>query len=130
MSVRKQIFRNINVAAINAGLRDGRFSLDIQPGEHSCRDDIPDWSLNEAGYEGHVTASHMGYGEINIRISLTKPCKLESSAWLERRDGKWLQIPERISSLFMSRVPRSMVGALLQNHVLPEGYKDSGPVKY
>jgi hypothetical protein len=147
VKVNKQCLRNINVAAINAGLVQGVFSL--QPGANW-------WPLGESGaFYDFVFApdigavcrvADIGFDELEFEtllcpdsfrlellkrwqrntLSWAKHCHAEAKGWLERRKGAWLQTSKPSSWNFRCR--RKIILSVLAAAQQPLGYSDHGPV--
>jgi hypothetical protein len=150
--MRKQCWRNINVAAINAGLVQGVFSL--QPGGNwwPAGQDCAFYDFAFAPGLGAVTrVRDIGFGELEFTTVLCantlraevlrqwkqrplfplgeirKQCYAEAIGWLERLKGAWLQTVTKVKSWNFT-CHKIVVPAVLGAASQPLGYADHGPV--
>lgn len=140
-SDRFKAWRNLCVAAINAGLDQRIFGLEEWDGPPGLDDDSRTWSeyrfdLPEIGRTVSVSAADIGYGEVSLHVALG--IEVERGRWgnadayahcdLERRTGGWLQTGRgqdkwqtgifRCKKLWLPRL------AVLD--IKPKGYADHG----
>lgn len=120
-SVRAAAWRNAMVAAINAGLERGVFTLDWGDGPET-RATYP---LQLAGTSFTVAVQRCGHwGELYFDVFVDGE-RMHASGWLERSEGKWLQVPSVLgkTSLSMSRKLQTQLAAA---EVEPRGYESHG----
>ena len=150
-SQRAVAWRNMMVAAINAGLAAGLFGLSEHenafllegydryrtPGNSHA---LFDFEL--AGARGRGYVGDAGFGELSIHASLWPApggdrwlrCsngnfhagEAFAWGWLERRDGVWLQSNAPGSCISVRREKLAVVAGAQVN---PHGYRDRGPLK-
>lgn len=131
-------WRNIMVAAINAGLDQGLFGLDSDdnrwPGDHAI------YRFGFAGMPAIASVNDIGFGELAIHVAVQPTERAEefitsdnaglyagdafASGWLERKSGKWLQGSEKPCNAFR----RNIMPIIADMTVSPRGYRTSGPV--
>jgi hypothetical protein len=139
-SPRSLAWRNALVAATNAGLEQGLFSL--RPGETCWSEDA---SPHGVGFSfmlgGNVPAFALvrdaGYDELEIKVALWlrpgadefivcsnagfREADVIATGWIERRRDAWLQ-----SSPNLFRCRKRRVGELAAVAIEPHGYCDHG----
>jgi hypothetical protein len=150
-SVRRRAWRNALVAAINEGI--GRRLFTVRPGDNRW----PGATIERHNRKAHVygfsigdipalaSVSDAGYDELSIHVALWPTNEgarwvecvnvgfyagdLYASAWLERRDGAWLQVSRSggLGQTFRCRRKRLNTAAALQME--PLGYADRGSFK-
>jgi hypothetical protein len=135
-SLRSLAWRNTVVAATNAGLEQGLFSL--RPGDNFWSGDGVGFSFMLGGnVPAFALARDAGFDELEIKVALwLKPGAEEfivccnagfreadviATAWIERRRGAWLQ-----SSPNLFRCRKRRVGELAAVAIEPHGYCDHG----
>ena len=132
MSTRKKAWRNVMVAAINAGLDQKVFDLDAGP------EGVVQFRFEIEGVPAVAHVSNAGWDELSISVALWPTAEGErwvscsnagflagdcfAHGWLERRKGQWLQTPGRPE--FQCRDARKATVEALA--VKPNGYADHG----
>jgi hypothetical protein len=136
---RRHAWRNLMVAAINAGLDQHVFELDGTSPDGRWRDpDLAVYEFSFCGLPALGCASDVGFDELIIQAALLPTRQRRdwvrfddagfragatfAVGWLERREGKWLQTSS--GRIFCCRV---RLLDLLTNAVIePAGYRDDG----
>lgn len=140
MTARHAAWRNMMVAAINAGLEQGWFGL--EPGDnrwpgaerhkpHMYGFDVGGItalaSVSDGGHDElwvHVALwpTHTSYEWINHDAAGLRAGEAFASGWVERRLGAWLQVGQ--SPRFNCRKDR--LNTVEKLRVKPQGYADNG----
>lgn len=135
---RSKAWRNIMVAAINAGLDQNIFGLGET--DNFWDGDSVTYHFNIANMHAIAAVRDIGFGELSIHVAVNPARDAEiwvrtfnagflagdgfASGWLERKNGKWLQTPSRSTGKF-----RATVLPVLSNITIePKGYSDQGQV--
>ncbi len=131
-------WRNMMVAAINAGLDQGVFGLDSDDnrwtGEHGI------YRFDFGGMPAIASARDIGFGELAIHVAVRPTDRAETlitlgnaglyagdafgSGWLERKGGKWLQDNGKPCNAFR----RDILPVIAATAVAPDGYQGNGRV--
>ena len=138
-TARRRAWRNLLVCAVNAGLRQGLFTLadgdNLWPraSSHPCDGYAYRFALPD-GIPAAAYVADVGWGELRIHatanpvgqlVSVSSPTLAAGDAFavgfLERKESKWLQ---RSTSLFRCR--REMMATLAALEIEPDGYADFG----
>lgn len=136
---RLRAWRNVMIAAINAGLDQKQFGLD--PDDNRWTGDRGVYHLAISGMPAIASVGDAGFGELAIKVAVKPRSDAEefikpftgpdepfrageafASGWLERRKGKWLQTSSRPLCYFR-RDLLPILGApeIRANGYLPEG---------
>ena len=149
---RSRAWRNMMIAAVNAGLEQGLFTLhpDGNKWPHADEDTHPEDTKNRGAiyrFEfGPVIAPAIawvgdaGWGELSIHVALWPTQDAErwivvgnggftvgeafASGWLERRKGAWLQF----NGAPILQCRRVLLQSVAASPIDPVGYKDHGPL--
>jgi hypothetical protein len=141
ISGRYRAWRNLCVAAINAGLEQHVFGLEPWDGPPKDAENVYRFTI--CGRPAVTVASDIGYNEVSLHVSIGD--KAERSRFgsadayahcdLERRDGAWLQTPHggrgRHGSIRPTRpgtfrCTRVLLPTLAAVVIEPNGFKDHG----
>jgi hypothetical protein len=133
---RRTAWRNMMVAAINAGLDQSIFGLDENDNRWVGENHIYRFSF--ADLPAIASVSDIGFGELSIKVAIQPAREAEkyiqssnagfyagdafASGWLERKDGKWLQEQGNPINAFR----RSILPIIAQTTIQPKGYKNTG----
>lgn len=148
-SQRDRAWRNVMVAAINAGIDQRVFT--IKPSDNrwpnAMRDQLdggPEpctyrFSLN--GVSGIASVLNGGHDELSVKVALWPSAKAEewisavnagflagelhATGWLERRNGAWLQVSR--DKFFACR--RARLQTVAEMNLRPKGFADRGTFK-
>lgn len=133
---KKAAWRNIMVAAVNAGVEQGVFGLGED--DNHWNGDRALYRFDFAGLPAMACASDAGFGELSVHVAINptrhahewvtaydagfKAGEAFASGWLERREGTWLQ---------MGAAPTGSVRTKLLDHLVanapsPNGFADHG----
>lgn len=134
--VRIAAWRNLMIAAINAGLEQKLFTL--APDDNRWTGNGQTYSFTFAGFPAIAHVGVGGYGELKFHAAVnpTKDAaawievsdadflagEAFATAWLERRKGAWLQTSARPQCAFR----RHILPILAQTDVKPNGYLPEG----
>ena len=138
--IRLAAWRNMMVAAINAGLDQGAFGLAPDDNRWSGENGLV-YRFDFGDMPAIASVHDAGWGELSIHVAV-KPTEdgekaIKSSnaglyagdafaaGWLERKDGKWLQTSDKPSNAFR----RNLLPVIAAVKVEPKGFKASGPIK-
>ncbi|AIB13206.1 hypothetical protein ABAZ39_14680 (plasmid) [Azospirillum argentinense] len=136
---RTAAWRNMMVAAINTGLDRGLFSLDA--GDNRWGDGEGVYRFDFAGLPAIASVRGAGFGELGVSVAV-RPTERAAefvrtanagflagdafaSGWLERKDGKWLQSPDKPMNAFR----RDLLPVIARETVEPRGFAASGPFR-
>lgn len=142
-SRRRRAWRNVMVAAINAGIDQGLFTP--RAGENSWPQPDPRYGDDPRTYRFMIedipsiaSVHDAGWDELSIHVALWPAIDGErwvrtmnagflagevfASGWLERRDGAWLQVGDA-TELSCRKQRLDLVAAL---DIRPKGYADRG----
>lgn len=133
---RAKAWRNVMVAAINAGLDQGVFGLAEEDNNWSGDNGIFRFEFD--GLPAIAAVRDAGFGELAVNVAVNPTHQAEqfitssnagyivgdafTSGWLERRDGAWLQT----SSGPIGSVRNKLLDRLVAARPVPNGYRDSG----
>lgn len=148
-SARLRAWRNVMVAAINAGLDQRLFG--VRPGDNRW----PGYTPDRSRHHPHIyrfmlgtipiiaSIDDAGFDELSIHAGLWPTTDAErhigagfagfttgevwASGWLERKDGAWLQTGTAGPAAFRARRARLDIVAALR--IEPKGYADGGDFK-
>lgn len=134
--MRLAAWRNMMIAAINAGLDQGLFGLDAN--DNRWAEDCHVYRFDFAGMAAIACVSDIGCGELGIHVAVNPTEDGErhikafeaglyagdafASGYLEREDGKWLQVSEKPCNAFRNAL-LPVIAAMV---VTPKGYKGNG----
>ncbi|MBI2240792.1 MAG: hypothetical protein HYU59_08320 [Magnetospirillum gryphiswaldense] len=129
-------WRNMMIAAINAGLDQGLFGLDAN--DNRWAGDCHVYQFDFAGMAAIACVSDIGCGELGIHVAVKPTADGErhikafdaglyagdafASGYLEREDGKWLQVSEKPCNAFRNALLPVIAAAAMT----PKGYKGNG----
>ena len=136
---RLMAWRNVMIAAINAGLDQKQFGLD--PDDNRWTGDRGVYHLAISGMPAIASVGDAGFGELAIKVAVKPRSDAEefikpftgpdepfrageafASGWLERRKGKWLQTSSRPLCYFRRELlPILGASEIPANGYLPEG---------
>jgi hypothetical protein len=130
--------RNLLIAAINAGLEQLLFGLDV--GDNRWAGENAIYRFTFGKMPAIACVGDAGLGELAFQVAANptrdaerwigamNACFLAGDAfaagWLERRAGKWLQTSGGLTCAFR----RNILAAVVQNEVKPRGYLAEGPI--
>jgi hypothetical protein len=140
-------WRNMMVAAINAGLDQGLFGLaeddNRWPGfeaDARGRDVTHVYHFTFGGLPAIASVRDAGFGELAIHVAVNPAKRGEefvraangglyagdafAAGWLERKKGKWLQRTKRPTNAFR----RAILPVIAAVEVEPKGFQDTGPL--
>jgi hypothetical protein len=135
---RAKAWRNLLVAAINEGLRQGRFSLE-HPDEDQFEGDSRIMTYEFRWHDGWAICEvhEVGWDELSFTVGFSIdppkhwrctplepwefPCR--AFGWLERRKGVWLQDSSRN---YQTKIPVRYQRLLADAYVEPLGFEDFG----
>jgi hypothetical protein len=139
-SARAQGWRNMMVAAVNAGLAQRLFSL--MPGDNRWPTMRDQGHLYKFVFDNDIKAigyvNDAGWDELTIHVALWPACdgkfvptvnagfyagEAYATGWLERRSGAWLQ-----SSPDSFNCRKKLLGRVAGATVVPNGFGDRGKV--
>jgi hypothetical protein len=136
--MRQAAWRNIMVAAINAGIDQGHFGL--EPDDNRFQDGELVYRFSLDGLPGIAYVSDIGYGELAIHSAVNPTRNAEqtiklanagfwagdgfSMGWMEREEGKYLQTRMPFAS-FRRPIERRLAELDLE----PRGYAKNGPIR-
>lgn len=146
-STRKRAWRNVMVAAINAGIAQGLFS--IRPGdnrwpagENQDRREAFSFNFSIGNIPAVASVQDAGFDELSIHAALWptedglrvvkslnayfRAGEAFATGWLERREGAWLQVSSSSPEFTCRKHRLAEVAAL---NVSPRGYADRGSFK-
>lgn len=134
---RKAAWRNLMVAAINAGLDQGLFGLD--PEDNRFEDNV----TFRFSFDGLPAIAHIrdiSFGELAVHVAVNPTDRAEewieahnsgflagdafASGWLEREKGRWLQVSENP----VGCVRAALLDRIVATRVEPKGFADTGRV--
>ena len=131
-------WRNMMVAAINAGLDQGMFGLSVDDNRWTSDHGI--YRFEFAGMPAIANVSDIGFGELAIHVAVRPTDRAEefitsnnaglyagdafASGWLERKNGKWLQDNGKPCNAFR----RDILPMIAQMAVAPNGFQDNGRI--
>lgn len=134
---RRIAWRNLMVAAINAGLEQSIYGLSA--GDNRWTGDTATYRFSFAGLPAIACVRDAGFDELVIQTAINPTPHAErwirainagldtgdaiASGWLERRKGKWLQTSEG-KPAFSTR--RNILSLVVTTAVEPNGYLDKG----
>ncbi|MCH8863535.1 MAG: hypothetical protein IID51_13665 [Proteobacteria bacterium] len=129
-------WRNLMIAGINAGLKQGVFGLGVD--QNYWEGDGPVYRFVFADLPAIASVSDAGHGELLVKVAVepTKeaerfiPCfnaglaagEAFASGYLERKNGKWLQTPHKPCNAFR----RDILPIIAEASQEPDGYDDHG----
>ncbi|MHB8286061.1 MAG: hypothetical protein ACYDD1_15485 [Caulobacteraceae bacterium] len=136
-AARKAAWRNMMVAAINAGLEQGLFGL--APDDNRFEDN----ATFRFQFDGLPAIAHIrdiSFGELAVHVAVNPTDRAEdwieshnagflagdafASGWLEREKGRWLQV----SDSPVGCVRTALLDQVVAARVAPKGYADAGRV--
>jgi hypothetical protein len=136
--MRQAAWRNIMVAAINAGIDQGHFGL--EPDDNRFNDGEHVYRFELDGLPGIAYVSDIGYGELAIHAAVNPTRNAEktikyanagfwagdgfSMGWMEREEGKYLQTRMPFASF-----RRPIEKRIAELHIEPRGYAKDGPIR-
>jgi hypothetical protein len=134
---RRKAWRNVMIAAINAGLAQRIYGLDA--GDNRWTGDTATYRFTFAGLPAIACVRDAGFDELVIQTAVNPTPNADrwirainagldtgdaiAFGWLERRKGKWLQTADG-KPAFSSR--RNILRIILNTEVEPDGYLGSG----
>lgn len=136
---KRTAWRNLMVAAINAGLDQGVFGLDEEDNRWGSEYGIYRFVFD--GLPAMACVRDIGFAELSVHVALNPTDVAEdfirthnaglvagdgyASGWLERKNGKWLQTPQAPTGVFRTDLLDRVAAA----HIVAKGYADNGRVK-
>lgn len=134
--MRVAAWRNMMIAAINAGLDQGLFGLEAK--DNRWTGDCHVYRFDFGGMAAIACVTDVSGGELGIQVAVNPTVDAErhikafnaglyagdafASGYLEREDGKWLQVSEKPCNAFrIALLP--VIAAMV---VTPKGYKGNG----
>ena len=134
--VRIQAWRNMMVAAVNAGLDQGIFGL--APDDNRWDGDNRTYRFSFVNAAAIANVRDAGFGELSIKVAVRPTDEAErwiqstnagllagdafASGWFERTNGTWLQSSKNPCNAFRREIMPVIATAILT----PNGYKDEG----
>lgn len=135
---KRAAWRNLMVAAINAGLDQGLFGLAEDDNRWGSEHGI--YRFEFEGLPGIACVRDIGFGELSIHAALNPTDRAQefirtsnagfvagdgfASGWLERRSGRWLQASTSPTGAFRPDLLETVAAA----QVPTKGYADHGRV--
>jgi hypothetical protein len=136
LNLRETAWRNMMIAAINAGLEQQQFGL--SPDDNRWSGDRSIYTFTISGLPAIACVTDGGYGELFVRVAVNPTSDAHkwiaaanagflagdafASGWLERRRGRWLQTASRPEAAFRQHI----LPTLAQLSIQPEGYLPTG----
>lgn len=129
-------WRNMMVAAINAGLDQGLFGLDVD--DNRWNGEFGIYRFDFAGMPAIASVRDVGFGELSIHVAVRPTKDAErairsanagfyagdafAAGWLEREKGKWLQSSTNPATAFR----RDLLAMISAMAVEPKGFRSDG----
>lgn len=133
---KKVAWRNMMVAAVNAGLKQGHFGLAAE--DNRWNGDHVIYHFDFGGLAAIAYVSDAGFGELSIHVAVNPTDRAEEfisgfnsgfiagdafgSGWLERERGAWLQT----TSAPTGCIRAALLDRIVATRLIPNGFADEG----